>query len=411
MFGLQTSFGGASIVAPEVLKREIRRAFLGLFTLCLVVPLLQTFYPLLQLANPVEERRLPSPFPSLRLIPGEDGEFAAQLNKWFADRVGLRDFFIRSKNQIDYSLFHTSRKVYIGNDGWLFIPEEATRDLDAATLAALEERYLTLARRLGEKGVRLVVVGYPAKSTIYPDKAPPDMPLMAAGGNYDRFRRFLAAQPDLIFVDAQDILERSKADATRYPLFYKTDPHPTLVAQIPVVKQIIERIAQAEGRSDLRWDEKLAFADRRAYGIAGMFLALLFPPWEHPPTIVDGYQIGANQTDGDWEVNARADLFERADEGAGRPFDWEFRSRPDLCPQRLPGIVLFGNSMSDGWWPLGFHRYFCFSRRARNPISRFKLFYDTMPAGTKYFIFQYYEPWLTEVIADPWFSNGAPQPR
>ena len=33
---------------------------------------------------------------------------------------------------------------------------------------------------------------------------------------------------------------------------------------------------------------------------------------------------------------------------------------------------------------------FCFIRRAREPISRFKLFYDTMPAGTKYFIFEYY---------------------
>ena len=60
----------------------------------------------------------------------------------------------------------------------------------------------------------------------------------------------------------------------------------------------------------------------------------------------------------------------------------------------LPGTVLFGNSFSDYYWTLGLHRYFCFIRRARNPISRFKSFYETMPAETKYFIFQFYEPWL-----------------
>ena len=61
-------------------------------------------------------------------------------------------------------------------------------------------------------------------------------------------------------------------------------------------------------------------------------------------------------------------------------------------------MVLFGNSFSDFYWALGLQRYFCFIRRARDPISRFKAFYETMPADTKYFIFQYYEPWLPEDV-------------
>jgi hypothetical protein len=91
-------------------------------------------------------------------------------------------------------------------------------------------------------------------------------------------------------------------------------------------------------------------------------------------------------------------VLDRADAGIGRPFDWEFRSLPELCAARLPGMVLFGNSYSDLYWALGLQRYFCFIRRARDPVSRFKLFYDTMPAGTKYFIFEYYEPWLLEEV-------------
>jgi hypothetical protein len=71
------------------------------------------------------------------------------------------------------------------------------------------------------------------------------------------------------------------------------------------------------------------------------------------------------------------------DDGVGRPFDWEFRSLPELCNQRLPGMVLFGNSFSDLYCALGLHRYFCFIRRARDPISRFSLFFDTMPVETR----------------------------
>jgi hypothetical protein len=71
----QSSLGGARIIAPEVVKRELRRAFLGFFALCLAVPLLQTLYPIMRLVDPVEERRSASPFPPLRSIPGEDGAF------------------------------------------------------------------------------------------------------------------------------------------------------------------------------------------------------------------------------------------------------------------------------------------------------------------------------------------------
>jgi SGNH hydrolase-like domain, acetyltransferase AlgX len=403
--------GDARTKAPELIKRELRRAFIGFFTLCLVIPLLQTFYPIIRIVDPVEERRLPSPFPSPRLVLGEDGQFSTQLNNWFNDRVGLRDFFIRAKNQIDFTLFHTSRKVYIGRDGWLFLRGSVPPEPNAATLAALEERYLALARRLHDKGVQLVVVGYPDKSRVYPEKAPPDMPRPLAGGNYDRLRNFLAAQSALIFVDVQEIMERNKAVTNQDPgatLYYKTDPHPTMIGQIPVVKEVIERIARAEGRSDIRWDEKFTFAKgRSSYGTDARFMSLLFPPTESPSEILDYYDIGGKEPDGNWVIPDRA-AFERADDGIGRPFDWEFRSRPELCPQRLPGMALFGNSSSDTWWSLGLHRYFCFSRRARNPISRFKLFYDTVPAGTKYFIFQYHEIWLTELLDDSRFLDGAP---
>src|SRR5439155_12444413 len=84
--------------------------FLAIVILCLVLPLLQTLHPFFgTIVRPVDERRTANPFPSPGLLLHGTGDFAIGLNKWFDDRVGFRDLFIRTKNQIDYSIFSTSR--------------------------------------------------------------------------------------------------------------------------------------------------------------------------------------------------------------------------------------------------------------------------------------------------------------
>src|SRR5271170_6207334 len=221
--GRKSTLRGAWTAASRHVERNLSFAFLGCAALCLVVPFLQTLYPVFgTIVAPLEERRALSPLPPLRLLLGTNGDFAAGLNKWFDDRVGFRDLFIRSKNQIDYTLFGTSKKIWIGSDGWLFYREYShpVADFDAARLAALEEIYVTLARRLHDKGVQLIVIGYPEKSAIYPEMAPPLMRIMPAGGNYDKFRHFLAARSDLTFIDAEEIMKREKASASGN-LYYK----------------------------------------------------------------------------------------------------------------------------------------------------------------------------------------------
>jgi alginate O-acetyltransferase complex protein AlgJ len=376
-----------------------QRLFLGFVAFCLVAPLVQTLYPIFgkSIVAPVEERRAADPFPPLRLLTGANGDFAAGLNNWFNDRVGFRDLLIRAKNQVDYSLFHTSKKVYIGINGWLFYRNrfDSIASADAAGLAALEASYLTLARRLNDKGIHLIVIGYPQKAALYPEMAPPDMPLPPAGGNYDRFRDFLASRSELTFIDAEPIMKDLKASSAEL-LYAKGDIHATQFAQRAVVKEIVARIAQIEGRPDIHWDEKLTLTHLHwRSGIERNALAVLFPPDNEIPVFEGGYSVGEPEPDGQWTVTD-PDFTDQADSGVGRPFDFEYRSRPELCRQRLPGTVLFGNSFSDYYWTLGLQRYFCFIRRARDPISRFKPFYETVPADTKYFIFEYYEPWLPD---------------
>jgi alginate O-acetyltransferase complex protein AlgJ len=373
--------------------------FLLLFASCLVTPLLQTVHPVFpKIVAPVDEHRAVNQFPSPQLLRQATGDFAAGLNAWFDDRAGFRDLLIRTKNQIDYSVFGTSAKLYIGSQGWLF-DRRARGRLDIELLSAdefksIEERFVGLARRLAQRDIRLVVVGYPEKSMIYPEMMPPEeMPVAPPGGNADKLRHFLAAQPDIVFIDAQELLEREKSRTTEH-LYYKMDVHASEIGQLPVVKEIIARIANAEGRSGIHWDEKFQLAHAVIPGgNQARFLAKLTPEDEDVPYFAGRHTIGAVETDGAWIIPDRR-VLRRVDEGTGRPFDYAFYARPELCHERLPGAVLFGNSFSDLYWVLGLHRYFCFIRRERDPMSHFKLFYESMPAGTKYFIFQYYVPGL-----------------
>jgi hypothetical protein len=406
MFGLPdilarpaSTLRGAWAIAGRHRERSLSFAFLGFAALCLVVPLLQTLYPVFgTIVAPLEERRDLSPFPALRLLTGTNGDFAAGLNGWFDDRVGFRDLFIRAKNQIDYTLFATSKKVWIGSDGWLFDRYAADFDLDDAQLATLENGFVTLAHRLGDKDIHLIVVGYPDKSALYPEMAPARMPLLWTSSNYGRFRQYLASRSEFTFIDAEEIMKREKSRSSEL-LYLKADMHVTEAAQIAVVKEIVAQVARAENRPDVRWDEKLKLSHSQINdGSEARFMALLTQPTEEQPYYDGAYTIGGAEPDGHWNIPDSV-VLERADAGIGRPFDWEFRSLPELCASRLPGMVVYGNSFSDLYWAVGLQRYFCFIRRAREPVSRFKLFYDTMPAGTKYFILEYYVPWLSHDVA------------
>src|SRR5579864_4916766 len=84
---------------------RLSTVFLAIVIVFLVAPLLQTLHPFFgTTVRPVDERRIANPLPSPWLLLHATGDFAAGLNKWFGDRVGFRDLFIRTKNQIDYSI-------------------------------------------------------------------------------------------------------------------------------------------------------------------------------------------------------------------------------------------------------------------------------------------------------------------
>src|SRR5262245_11669465 len=100
--------------------RLVQQLVIAAFGVLVLLPPLQMLFRPFNLTA-LEERRtlkeLEDVFPrAVRLDPS----LGADLNAWFDDHAAFRDLLIRAKNEIDFTLFGVSRKVYIGRDGWLF---------------------------------------------------------------------------------------------------------------------------------------------------------------------------------------------------------------------------------------------------------------------------------------------------
>jgi alginate O-acetyltransferase complex protein AlgJ len=346
---------------------------------------------------PIDEHRQLNAFPSFSLLRRAGvAAFVDASNRWFEDHIGLRDLFIRTKNQIDYSLFDTSHKIYVGSDRWLFDRERTDDRFDIERLnerdfSIVVDSFRRLAATLGQRGVHLVLVGYPDKATIYKEYLPYDAPRPPQGdSNLDRLRASLATDPSIIFIDVQKLLLPLKGGPR---LFNKTDLHPTLRAAIPVLREIVSRIASVEQRPGLTWHEKLQWRPGGRYldGGEARFLALLRSFGENVEAASPMDTVGKSEPDGRWAFDQRQVNYSF---GPSPIFRWGFESTPNNCGNRLPGAMLWGDSFSDTYEALWLPHYFCFMRRAKTPIERLPLFISDMPTGTKYFIFQFVDTYL-----------------
>ena len=111
-----THFGGMWLIQRICDRIGLRRLFQFMFVLWL--PIFQMVTGFFHLTVLDENRKL-APVPILKSWNTVSDSMRDAV-KWFNDRYGFRDFLIRSKTQVDYSVFGMSTRVHIGQDGWLF---------------------------------------------------------------------------------------------------------------------------------------------------------------------------------------------------------------------------------------------------------------------------------------------------
>lgn len=253
-------------------------AIAGFFAL-LCLPSVQNLTGLMRI-RPIDENRKLAPAPQFLL--GEPHLMLVAAKKWLEDHYGFRPVLIRTKAQIDYSLFGTSDRVHIGRSGFLFY-RSVLDDERFAVDALLRRRMADVLRGVGElrdelasRGKRLVVLIAPSKEIVYPEMVPSSAPRMPPVSQISLLRAHLSQMPGIIYIDPLPILADYKKSAL---VFFRTDAHWTLPAAFIVGKAIVERIAADAGKPS-PWRHPLVVKPESFTGGEARAMGLFRPPRE-----------------------------------------------------------------------------------------------------------------------------------
>jgi SGNH hydrolase-like domain, acetyltransferase AlgX len=363
--------------------RATKIIFLAAMGALLVLPGAQMIFRFFDIPLLQEYRRL-TPFPDLtKTFTEMHGRLSKPINEWFDDNVGFRPLLTRINNQIDYSLFDYSRNVIVGKDGWFFdkgwLLHQVEHERQGDELQKkVEDRIVEIAQYLARRNMKLVVVTIPLSETVYPEFLPASAPLVPHPSRFDKFNAFLKSRSDLLVVDGLDVLLPQKSER----LFFKTDIHYNPRGAYLIAEAVVKTISAADGRND-PWRQEMRFSPVHNWhdGMYRRFLSIL----ANPP--VEDYLGNDDETSFDEKHPPRGQTFE-----AGTlPFETVYHNDPSR-PDRLPAIVLFGNSFSDWFVGLGMYENFKAVYRARGIGSELGETMRQAPDDARYFVFQLTEP-------------------
>jgi alginate O-acetyltransferase complex protein AlgJ len=364
--------------------RSAKHLFVGFFFALSVFPAAQWAFGIVDYSA-LQEKRPPAPVPDVvvKILHG-DGRLAVEINRWFDDRYGFRPLLVRLKNQLDYWLFRHSNKIFIGSDGWLYQPGFFDAEIEAeragdAEAERVHQAYLYLAQYLADRNIRFVVINNPDKETIYPQYLPKFVPDLPKNSRYQRMRSWLKSRSELIYIDGEDVLQH---DCPGYSTFYKLDIHMTFPGGVCFAREFVTRIAKAEGRDVSPWNHTFTYTRYTSQdGGQSDFLALLVPVTQQieAPDSMFGVDDPAFSSD------------------PSGIFDWVYRAPAAERADRLPAVVLFGDSFLHLYRAAGFFTYFADVYHAENEDTNLATVVGNLPAETRYFVFQFLEPSVNSI--------------
>jgi SGNH hydrolase-like domain, acetyltransferase AlgX len=212
------------------------RVYCLLFILILFLPTLQHSLNILPSTTLVGKETDP-PRANWSSADWLDGSFQEQYSKRRDTRLGLRDYLIKTYNQLHYSLFHritstTGTDVVIGKGNWLYekvyIAKHNTASKDDGSLVeARVQRLRNLQDQLEGLGITFVFVIAPSKAELYseyiPDRLMKDQLAPGVTTDYQQTRASLERN-GVHFVDCHTLFQEEKRDKD-YQLFGPSGVH------------------------------------------------------------------------------------------------------------------------------------------------------------------------------------------
>lgn len=370
--------------------KRARLLFLALFLCFLTAPAVQQYLGIFAYAPVVENRmKAPKPYGILGIFDSESG-FAQKYESYFNDSYGLRDFFIKLKNQLDMWLFRTSDEVLIGEDGWLFYRKLYERDMrtlesSAHLIPTVVARLALLNTMLQKQGIKLVIVPCPAKTTLYRDLVPSSYPVAPKDTAFQQYRRLLSKHPEISVVDVQGILEQLKP---RMRVFHKTDFHWTDPAGAVVWKELYTALGGFSQQILPPLPRVLVAKRHRATGGEVNYLAVFFPPTETALNL--RRPLAAPQ--GSFEASPK------------QANVWTYVASDKTDLSLLPPTILVGDSFSDAFLRAGFTA--AFKEISKVPSDQFAQIALNPPPGTRFLILEHIESALLAMTLDSWWPQA-----
>lgn len=216
------------------------------------------------------ENRTLAPFPELRSLK-EIKDLPRFSENYVNDRFGFRNQLVHLNSMVRYAFgISSAKEVVIGSDGWLFYT--ADQILEQHTGANVFDRdglehwvqQMEADRDwLAKRGISLLILIAPEKSTIYPEKLPDYPPPRGASTRLDQLAERLR-QSNLDFVDPRAELLKAKERGLR--VYFEGDSHWTqrgaLVAYSLVMDHVRKTFPSVPAKTledyDVAWGPALA---------------------------------------------------------------------------------------------------------------------------------------------------------
>lgn len=191
--------------------------------------------------------------PDLTISSWFDGSFQSKFEAWYNQVHGLRDYFVRTDNQINFVLFHqvSSQQnlgLFLGEKNNLYERPYINNYLKLDSqprnkIRAIAEQIRDLQDGLAAKGIPFFFMISPSKATIYPEYIPDYMLSQEkehALSNYQKLIPFLE-EFGINYLDGQKFISDLKRQSN-YQLFPKGGTHWNYFASYQVTQQLIQHI-------------------------------------------------------------------------------------------------------------------------------------------------------------------------
>lgn len=217
---------------PETFDASAKYLFIFIFLLFLFIPFSKNIVSKSDTQLTEEQRRLASK-PAFTLENWRS--YPQQYEKYFNDHFAFRSEMIRRYNRLKlfFSQSPNSKKVILGQDGWLFLAPEGgggdpIADYSGANLFS-EEQLKKIAGNLEAqrqwleaRNIEYYLVIAPNKASIYPEFLPSSVIKANSLTRMDQLAAVLKSRTKVTVIDLRQVLYNHKKDML---LYEKTDTH------------------------------------------------------------------------------------------------------------------------------------------------------------------------------------------